>query len=213
VVHLNLHKTFATPHGGGGPGAGPVGCKAALAPFLPVPVVEKRGDQFVLSSDRPLSVGKVKGFFGHFAVCVRAYAYILSLGRDGLKEASEAAVLNANYLLHRLKAAYRLPYDRACMHEFVLSTENVPGLTATDVAKGIIDRGMHPPTIYFPLIVHEALMIEPTETETRETLDAFADAMLDIARTPVEALQALPLTTPVGRPDQTLAARKPKVVG
>ncbi len=211
VVHLNLHKTFSTPHGGGGPGAGPVGCKAMLAPFLPVPTVEKGTDGYRLCHNNPDSIGKVKNFFGNFAVCVRAYAYILSLGADGLREASEMAVLNANYLLQKLKGAYRLPYDRACMHEFVLSTENVPGLTATDVAKAVIDHGMHPPTIYFPLIVHEALMIEPTETETVETLDEFAAAMLEIVKMPLEALAACPVTTPVGRPDQTQAARKPKV--
>ncbi len=217
VVHLNLHKTFSTPHGGGGPGAGPVGCKAALAPFLPVPVVTKDGaGQYALSSDRPLTIGKVKAFYGNYAVCVRAYAYILSLGAEGLKAASEAAVLNANYIMHRLKDTYKIAANRPCMHEFVLSTENIPGLTATDVAKGIIDRGIHPPTIYFPLIVHEAMMVEPTESETPETLDTFCEAMLELAalaRETPEALHAFPLTTPVGRPDQTLAARKPKVVG
>lgn len=215
VVHLNLHKTFATPHGGGGPGSGPVGCKQMLAKFLPKPVVEKDGDAYALSYDLPQSIGKVKSFYGNFGVYVKAYAYILSLGAQGLKEASEAAVLNANYIMHRLKDTYRIAANRPCMHEFVLSTENIHGLTATDVAKGIIDRGIHPPTIYFPLIVHEAMMVEPTETEPPEMLDAFCDAMIELAelaKKDPEALHAFPLTTPVGRPDQTLAARKPKVV-
>ncbi len=215
VVHLNLHKTFSTPHGGGGPGAGPVGCKKELEPFLPCPVVVKHADVYCLDGNRPLSIGKVRSFFGNFGVCVRAYAYILSLGGNGLRAASEAAVLNANYIMHRLKDTFKIEHaDRPCAHEFVLSTENIPGLTATDMAKGIIDRGMHPPTIYFPLIVHEAMMIEPTESETPETLDAFCDAMIELAalhKADPEALHALPLTTPVGRPDQTAAARKPKV--
>lgn len=215
VVHLNLHKTFATPHGGGGPGAGPVGCKASLAPYLPVPVVEKTAAGYTLSYDRPLSIGKVKAFYGNFGVCVRAYAYILSLGAKGLRAASEAAVINANYVMRRLRETYQMAITRPCMHEFVLSTENIPGLTATDVAKGLIDYGIHPPTIYFPLIVHEAMMVEPTETEPPEVLDAFCDAMIEIAelaKTDPEAVRAFPRTTPVGRPDQTLAARKPKVV-
>lgn len=215
VVHLNLHKTFATPHGGGGPGSGPVGCKKALEPFLPRPVVVQRDGAYALDFDRPKSIGKVKAFYGNFGVYVKAYAYILSLGAAGLKEASEAAVLNANYIMHRLKDSYRIAADRPCMHEFVLSTENIPGLTATDVAKGLIDRGIHPPTIYFPLIVHEAMMVEPTETEPPEVLDAFCDAMIALAELAKEdpaKLRAFPLTTPVGRPDQTLAARKPKVV-
>jgi len=211
VVHLNLHKTFSTPHGGGGPGAGPVGCKSILAPFLPVPVVAKNESGYYLDADRPLSIGKVKSFYGNFGVCVKAYAYILSLG-SGLRAASEAAVLNANYIMHRLKGVYEVGFDRPCMHEFVLSTQNIPGLTATDVAKGIIDYGIHPPTIYFPLIVHEAMMIEPTESESPETLDTFCEAMLALAKESPEALHQRPLTTPVGRPDQTLAARKPKVV-
>jgi glycine dehydrogenase subunit 2 len=213
VVHLNLHKTFATPHGGGGPGAGPVGCKAMLAPFLPVPQVVKTDAGYALESNRPLSIGKVKAFYGNAGVCVKAYAYILSLGAAGLKEASEAAVLNANYVMHRLKGAYRIATQRACMHEFVLSTEGTPGLTATDVAKGVIDRGMHPPTIYFPLIVHEAMMVEPTETEPIERLDAFCEAMIALAEEGAKepgTLAKYPLNTPVGRPDQTLAARKPK---
>lgn len=214
VVHLNLHKTFATPHGGGGPGSGPVGCKAALAPYLPKPVIVKQGDAYAFDSDRPLSIGKVKAFYGNFGVYVKAYAYILSLGAQGLRAASEAAVLNANYVMHRLKDTYHIAASRPCMHEFVLSTENIPGLTATDVAKGLIDHGIHPPTIYFPLIVHEAMMVEPTETEAPETLDHFCEAMIalaSLAEEDPEKLHAFPQTTPVGRPDQTLAARKPKV--
>jgi glycine dehydrogenase subunit 2 len=215
VVHMNLHKTFSTPHGGGGPGAGPIGCKAALTPFLPKPIVVRQGDAYALDFDRPLSIGRVKAFYGNFGVCVRAYAYILSLGASGLREASEAAVLHANYILHRLRGTFDIPYDRPCMHEFVLSTHSVPGLTANDVAKALIDCGFHPPTIYFPLIVPEAMMIEPTETEPPETLDAFCDAMLEIAalaQSNPEIMHTFPVTTPVGRPDQTQAARKPKVV-
>ncbi len=215
VVHLNLHKTFSTPHGGGGPGAGPVGCKKILEPFLPKPRIIRENDAYALDFDMPLSIGKVKSFYGNFGVCVRAYAYILSLGAEGLKAASEAAVLNANYVMHRLKDTFQIATQGNCMHEFVLSTENIPGLTATDMAKALIDRGFHPPTIYFPLIVHEAMMVEPCETEPPEVLDAFCDAMLELAQLAKEnpeALRAFPVTTPVGRPDQTLAARKPKVV-
>ncbi len=215
VVHLNLHKTFSTPHGGGGPGAGPVGCKKALEQFLPVPRIVKKGEAYALDYDAPLSIGKVKSFYGNFGVCVRAYAYILSLGGEGLKAASEAAVLNANYAMHLLKDTFKIATVRPCMHEFVLSPENIPGLTATDMAKGLIDRGFHPPTIYFPLIVHEAMMVEPAETEPSERIDAFCDAMKELAalaKEDPEALHAFPLTTPVGRPDQTLAARKPKVI-
>lgn len=215
VVHLNLHKTFATPHGGGGPGSGPVGCKAKLAKFLPKPIVVKEEGKYRWENDLPDSIGKVKAFYGNFSVAVKAYVYILSLGAEGLKAASEAAVINANYVMHRLKDTYEIAANRPCMHEFVLSTQNIPGLTATDVAKGIIDYGIHPPTIYFPLIVHEAMMVEPTETEPPEVLDAFCDAMIAlaaVAKQDLERMHQFPLTTPVGRPDQTLAARKPKVV-
>ena len=215
VVHLNLHKTFGTPHGGGGPGSGPVGCKKMLESFLPGPVVIKTEGGYSLDADRPSSIGKVKAFYGNFGVYVKAYAYILSLGGKGLREASEAAVLNANYIMYKLRGTYKIDASRPCMHEFVLSTENIPGLTATDVAKGLIDRNIHPPTIYFPLIVHEAMMVEPTESEPPEMLDAFCDAMIELAelaKKDLEALHAFPLTTPVGRPNQTLAARKPKVI-
>ena len=216
VVHVNLHKTFSTPHGGGGPGAGPVGCKKALEPFLPKPMIARRENgAFALDYDRPLSIGKVKSFYGNIGVCVRAYAYILSLGAEGLRAVSDSAVLNANYIMHQLRDTFRVVASRPCMHEFVLSADNIPGLTAMDVAKGLIDYGMHPPTVYFPLIVPEAMMIEPTETETPEALDAFCDAMKALAeeaREDAGALHEYPKTTPVGRPDQTLAARKPKVV-
>ncbi len=214
VVHLNLHKTFSTPHGGGGPGAGPGGCKKHLEPFLPKPRVIHKNDSYALDWDLPLSIGKVKSFYGNFGVCARAYAYILSLGAEGLRAASEAAVLNANYVMRRLKGTFKIATVGNCMHEFVLSTEGILGLTATDMAKGLIDRGFHPPTIYFPLIVHEAMMVEPCETEPPEVLDAFCDAMLELAQLAKEnpdALHAFPMTTPVGRPDQTLAARKPKI--
>ena len=188
IVHFNLHKTFSQPHGGGGPGGGPIAVRDRLEPFLPVPAIVREGDDFRLDYDRPKSIGKVRGFYGPFGVFVRSYAYIRSYG-PGLREMSEVAVLNANYLLARLKDAYDLPFDRLCMHEFVLSARTLKkehGITALDVAKRLMDYGFHPPTIYFPLIVPEALMIEPTETEAKETLDAFADAMLEIARDAAE---------------------------
>ena len=218
VVHLNLHKTFSTPHGGGGPGSGPVGCKKTLEPFLPSPVVVKREDgAFAVDSDRPLSIGPVKSFYGNFGVIVRAMTYIQSLGAEGLKAASEAAVLNANYMMRKLKDHYTLPYDRQCMHEFVLSADQLKsstGCSAMDVAKKLIDYGIHPPTMYFPLIVHEALMIEPTETESCETLDYAVNALIEIAelaRTNPDELHAAPVTTPVGRMDEVAAARKPRL--
>lgn len=217
VVHFNTHKTFSTPHGGGGPGAGPVGCKKELIPYLPKPVIAKNGDKYFLDYNRPESIGKVKDFYGHFAILVRAYTYILTMGSDGLRKASTNAVLNANYLLSLLKENYNVPYDTICMHEFVLGgLKNADaGVTTLDVAKGLVDRGFHPPTVYFPLIVHEALMIEPTETESKETLDAYAAALNDIAKVakenPEDLLNA-PLTTKVCRPDETLAARKPVLV-
>ncbi len=216
VVHLNLHKTFATPHGGGGPGSGPVGVKAFLAPFLPKPVIEKAGGAYILDEDRPLSVGRVHAFFGNFGVIVKAYAYIRSMGRGGLKAVSEAAVLNANYIREKLKGSYALPYDRPCMHEVVFSAQKQKewGISALDIAKRLIDFGMHPPTIYFPLIVPETLMIEPTETESRETLDEFISAMKQIAKeaenTP-ELLREAPHGTPVSRLDEAKAAREMKL--
>ncbi len=215
IVHFNLHKTFSQPHGGGGPGAGPIAVRALLEPFLPVPVVVRNADgSFGLDEERPRSIGKVRGYVGPFGVFVRAYAYVRSYG-PGLREMSEAAVLNANYLLARLKSAYELPYDRHCMHEFVLSARNLKrdhGVSALDVAKRLMDFGFHPPTIYFPLVVPEALMIEPTETETKETLDAFCEAMLAIAREAAESpavLHEAPHTTPVRRLDEVKAVKQP----
>lgn len=214
VVHLNLHKTFTTPHGGGGPGAGPVGVKKALIPFLPVPVVVKEGDRYRLDYDRPQSIGRVKGFYGNFGMLVRAYAYIRTMGPDGLRQVAENAVLNANYLMRRLAPYFDLPYDRHCKHEFVLSgrRQKKLGVRTLDMAKRLLDFGFHPPTIYFPLIVDECLMIEPTETESKETLDAFADAMIQIAKEAEEnpdIVLSAPHTTVVKRLDEVRAARKP----
>jgi glycine dehydrogenase subunit 2 len=213
IVHFNLHKTFSQPHGGGGPGAGPIAVREHLEPFLPVPAVVRDGDRFALDYDRPQTIGKVRGFTGPFGVFVRAYAYIRSYGPE-LKGMSEAAVLNANYLLARLRDAYDLPFDRLCMHEFVLSARRLKrehGASALDVAKRLMDYGFHPPTIYFPLIVPEALMIEPTETEPKETLDAFADALLAIAREAAEQPELLhdaPHSRPVRRLDEVKAAKR-----
>ncbi|HHV60617.1 MAG TPA: aminomethyl-transferring glycine dehydrogenase subunit GcvPB [Clostridiaceae bacterium] len=214
VVHLNLHKTFGTPHGGGGPGAGPVGVKEKLAPFLPVPVVEYKDGKYCLDYDRPLSIGRVKSFYGNFSVVLKAYAYIKAIGAKGLKEASEGAVLNANYIMSKLKKHYDLPFDRKCMHEFVLSgrKQAANGVSTLDIAKRLLDFGYHPPTIYFPLIVKEALMIEPTETESRETLDGFIETMIQIAKeaeeTP-EKVKGAPYKTVVVRLDEAGAARNP----
>ncbi|MDR6998720.1 aminomethyl-transferring glycine dehydrogenase subunit GcvPB [Neobacillus niacini] len=214
VVHLNLHKTFTGPHGGGGPGSGPVGVKADLIPFLPKPVVAKHGEEYVLDYDRPLSIGRVKPFYGNFGINVRAYTYIRSMGPDGLKAVTENAVLNANYMMRRLADHYELPFDKHCKHEFVLSgrRQKKLGVRTLDVAKRLLDFGYHPPTIYFPLIVEECLMIEPTETEAKETLDAFCDIMIQIAKEAEEnpeIVQEAPHTTIVGRMDETKAARKP----
>jgi glycine dehydrogenase subunit 2 len=214
IVHYNLHKTFSQPHGGGGPGAGPIAVRKALEPYLPVPAVVRDGERFRLDYDRPRSIGKVRGFTGPFGVFVRAYAYIRMWG-PRLREMSEAAVLNANYLLARLRDTYELPFDRHAMHEFVLSARVLKrehGVSALDVAKGLIDHAFHPPTIYFPLIVPEALMIEPTETEAKETLDAFADAMIEIARLAAEdpdRLKQAPTSAPVRRLDEVKAAKRP----
>jgi glycine dehydrogenase subunit 2 len=230
VMHLNLHKTFSTPHGGGGPGAGPVVCTEKLAAFLPGPVIVQDEDHQHEPDDEcteeceheavyrlampESSIGRLKTFYGNFGVLVRAYTYIRMLGAQGLREASEYAVLNANYLLSKLKGVYPVPYDRVCKHEFVLSgplpgTSNIHTL---DIAKRLMDMGFHPPTIYFPLIVPEAIMIEPTETESRQTLDAFADAMIQIAteaRENPEIVRGAPHTTPVARLDEVQAARQP----
>jgi glycine dehydrogenase subunit 2 len=214
IVHFNLHKTFSTPHGGGGPGAGPVAVRRALEPFLPVPRIV-RGDAgaFELDSERPKSIGRVRGFLGPFGVFVKAYAFIRVYG-PALKEMSETAVLNANYLLARLKDVYELRYDRLCMHEFVLSAAGLKrehGISALDVAKRLMDYGIHPPTIYFPLVVPEALMIEPTETESLETLDSFVDAMRRIAAEAVESpelLREAPHGRPVERLDEAAAVKR-----
>lgn len=214
VVHVNLHKTFSTPHGGGGPGAGPVGVKKELIPFLPIPVVEMKGQHYHLDYERPLSIGKVKSYYGNFGILVRAYAYIISMGGEGLRDVSETAVLNANYIASRLKDKYVMPYKRMCMHECVLSADNQmkKGVSALDIAKRLLDFGYHPPTIYFPLIVHEALMIEPTECESLETLDEFIDAMktiADEAEANPELVKGAPYTTVISRLDEVLAARSP----
>ena len=217
VVHFNLHKTFSTPHGGGGPGAGPVGVKRILEPFLPIPVVVHHADTgYAFDESRPLSIGRMHSFYGNFGVLVRAYAYILTMGADGLRQVSGDAVLNANYCLARLRDAYHSPFDRHCMHECVLTSQkqNPHGIRTLDIAKRLLDYGVHPPTIYFPLIVEEALMIEPTETESKETLDAFIDIMLQIAREAAEQpelVKQAPLGTVVGRLDEATAARKPKL--
>jgi glycine dehydrogenase subunit 2 len=213
IVHINLHKTFAQPHGGGGPGGGPIAVRRLLEPYLPAPAVVRDGDSFRLDYDRPKTIGRVRGFGGPFGVFVRSYAFIRMYG-PGLREMSEVAVLNANYLLARLREAYELPFDRLCMHEFVLSARELKrkhGVTALDIAKRLMDYGFHPPTIYFPLVVPEALMIEPTETEAKETLDAFADAMLAIAReasADPQLLKEAPLSRPVRRLDEVKAAKR-----
>ena len=216
IVHFNLHKTFATPHGGGGPGSGPVGVVEKLIPFLPVPVVEKGDEGFYLDYDRPDTVGKIHSFHGNFGVIVKAYAYILSMGAEGLLQASEDAVLNANYMMRALEKYFELPYNRTCMHEFVLSgsKQKENGIRTLDMAKRLLDFGYHPPTVYFPLIVEEAMMIEPTETESKETLDAFIAAMVQIAeeaeKNP-DVLRNAPHSTPVKRLDEAQAARRPNI--
>ena len=217
IVHINLHKTFSTPHGGGGPGAGPVGVKSFLKDYLPSPIIEKGVDgKYYRNYDVKHSIGKVRSFFGNFGILVRAYTYILMMG-DDLKLASADAVLNANYLKEKLKAYYDLPYDLPCMHEFVLSGEkqHEQGVSTIGIAKRLMDYGYHPPTVYFPLIVHEAIMIEPTESESKTVLDDFADAMIKIAdeikSMPEEVLQS-PKTTIVKKIDETLAARQPNLV-
>jgi glycine dehydrogenase subunit 2 len=220
IVHYNLHKTFTQPHGGGGPGAGPIAVSDRIAPYLPKPQVVRRDDgSFDLDFDRPDSIGRVRGFQGNFGVFVRSYAYILSLGADGLQEASETAVLNANYLMARLRerCGEHLPaaYDRFCMHEFVLTggpMKKALGIRTLDLAKRLLDHGFHPPTVYFPLLVDEALLIEPTETETRETLDEFADgvaAILAEAADDPQVARTAPHTTPVRRLDEAGAAKRP----
>jgi glycine dehydrogenase subunit 2 len=214
AVHLNLHKTFTTPHGGGGPGAGPVGVKSELVPFLPRPTLERQNGTFLLDHDRPQSIGRVRSFYGNFGMLVRAFTYILAMGGDGLTEASEDAILAANYLRHLVDGVLDLPHDGPCMHEFVASARSLGrhGIRALDVAKGLLERGYYAPTVYFPLIVPEAVMIEPTETESRATLDAFAGALRDIVATAERApdeLKSEPRSLPVGRLDEVTAARNP----
>jgi glycine dehydrogenase subunit 2 len=223
IVHFNLHKTFTQPHGGGGPGAGPIAVSDRIEPYIPAPQVVRRDDgAFDLDYDRPKSIGRLRGFQGNYGVFVRSYAYILSLGADGLQEASETAVLNANYLLARLKelgaTRYLAPaYDRLCMHEFVLSGAPMKrelGLRTLDLAKRLLDHSFHPPTVYFPLIVDEALLVEPTETETKETLDAFAEAVAEILREGAEdpeIARNAPYQTPVRRLDEAGAAKRPVI--
>jgi glycine dehydrogenase subunit 2 len=216
VCHFNLHKTFTTPHGGGGPGAGPVGVKSHLEPFLPAPVVVKDGDAYALDWKRPKSIGKLQAFWGNVGMLVRAYTYIRTMGGDGLRSVSDNAVLNANYVMKRLEADYDVSVPGPCMHECVLSARRQKrrGVTATDIAKRLLDLGFYAPSTYFPLIVEEALMIEPTETESKGTLDAFCDAMIQIARETEQdpaAIHEAPVTTPVRRLDQTRAAREPNL--
>ncbi len=215
AMHINLHKTFATPHGGGGPGSGPVCVTEALAEFLPGPVVVRDADGHFALATPARSIGRVKAFLGNFGVLVRAYTYIRALGAEGIREVAEQAVLSANYLKERLRGAFDLAYDRTCMHEFVLSGERqrkAHGVRTLDMAKRLLDHGVHPPTVYFPLIVHEAIMIEPTETESLEVLDRFVDAMLTIAREAEqdpELLHGAPYTTPVRRLDEAAAVKQP----
>ncbi|MDL2324078.1 aminomethyl-transferring glycine dehydrogenase subunit GcvPB [Ruminococcaceae bacterium OttesenSCG-928-A16] len=215
VIHLNLHKTFSTPHGGGGPGSGAVGCKTILAPFLPRPVVAQEGGTLVLSNDIPDSIGKVRSFYGNFLITLRALCYVLTLGQQGIPAAATGAVLNANYLMRKLATPAEIAYNRTCMHEFVLSMKTLKketGVSALDLAKGLLDYGIHPPTMYFPLIVEEALMFEPTETESIETLAEAAEAfraLVALAHQNPEALHSAPHSTPVRRPDEVGAARNP----
>ena len=215
VAHLNLHKTFSTPHGGGGPGAGPVCANRKLAPYLAAPIVTRRGDAFELSTPEK-SIGKLSGFHGNFGVLVRAYTYIRTLGRAGVMSISGNAVLNANYMMNALRGTYHLPYDRTCMHEAVFSADlqKARGSSGLEIAKRLLDYGFHAPTMYFPLIVHEALMIEPTESETKETIDAFIQALIDIDREVTEnteLVNSAPHTTPVARLDEAKAARQPNL--
>lgn len=216
VVHLNLHKTFSTPHGGGGPGSGPVGCKSLLAPFLPGPVVKKQQNRYHFEKPEH-SIGQVKSFYGNFTVVVKALSYILTLGAEGIREAAQNAVLNANYMMKKLDDLYTIAYQERCMHEFVMSLEPLKketGISAMDIAKGLLDNGIHPPTMYFPLIVHEALMVEPTETESKETLDEAIEVfrrLYETAKTDPQSLHEAPHHTAVRRLDEVGAARNPKL--
>jgi glycine dehydrogenase subunit 2 len=213
---VNLHKTFGTPHGGGGPGSGPVGAKAKLLDFLPKPIAVKQNGEYRFDYDRPQAVGKIKNFYGNFGVIVKAYAYIKALGAAGLKEACQHAVLNANYLRHQLREDFHIPLDRLCKHEFIITSKKQAeyGITTMDIAKRLIDYGYHPPTVYFPLIVSEAMMIEPTETEAKERLDEFVETMKTIAREAAEQpalVTEAPRNAVIRRVDEVTAARKPIV--
>ncbi|MAV37364.1 MAG: glycine dehydrogenase (aminomethyl-transferring) [Planctomycetaceae bacterium] len=214
MMHFNPHKTFSGPHGGGGPGAGPICVRDALGAYLPTPVVERDGNQFRLADNRPRSIGRVRSFFGNVGVLVRAYCYILSHGSDGLRRVSENAVLNANYLLSRVRHILPVPHGHRCMHEFVATADDLKkrtGVTAMDLGKRLLDYGFHAPTVYFPLTVPECLMIEPTETESKETLDAFAEALFRITEETPELLHETPHSTFTSRPDEVAAARKPRL--
>jgi glycine dehydrogenase subunit 2 len=212
MMHYNVHKTFTGPHGAGGPGAGPIAVRGKLAPYLPVPLVAREGDRYRLDLARPKSIGRVRSFFGNVGILVRGYCYIRTLGPEGLRQVSENAVINANYLLALVKEAYEVPYGERCMHEFVASGQGMKrerGISAMDVAKRLLDFGFHAPTVYFPLVVREAIMIEPTETESRETLDAFADTLLRIKDEDPDLLHRAPVNLSIRRPDEVRAAREP----
>ncbi len=212
MMHYNVHKTFTGPHGAGGPGSGPIAVRKPLEPFLPVPVVVRKGDGYALDSDRPKSIGRVRSFFGNVGILLRGYFYIRTLGPKGLRQVSENAVLNANYLLSRLRSVYEVPYGQTCMHEFVASARQLRRerrISAMDIAKRLLDYGFHAPTVYFPLVVPEALMIEPTETESKETLDAFAETLLKIQAEDPEMLHLAPHTLSISRPDEVKAAKEP----
>lgn len=216
IVHLNLHKTFAVPHGSGGPGSGPVGVKKNLISFLPSPRILKNKEGYAFEKESPDSIGKLRSFYGNFGAIIRSYGYIKALGEEGLRSVSENAILNANYLKARLRKMFEVPYDGFCMHEFVVSAkpQKAKGVRALDIAKRLLDFGMHAPTIYFPLIVEEALMIEPTETESKETLDEFVEVLLTINReieeNPEKVLGA-PHRMPISRIDEVQAARQPNL--
>jgi glycine dehydrogenase subunit 2 len=214
VIHLNLHKSFSTPHGGGGPGSGPVAVAKNLAPFLPIPLVERKDRGYYLDYNRPQSIGRVRSFYGNFGVLIKAYAYIQTMGAEGLKQAAQAAVINANYIRKKLEGVFDIPYNRPCMHEVVFSDkiQEKNGVSTLDIAKRLMDYGFHPPTIYFPLIVHGALMVEPTDTESRQEIDEFIEAMKHIAKEAKEdpeLLHSAPHNTKVGRLDEVRAARIP----
>jgi glycine dehydrogenase subunit 2 len=214
MMHYNPHKTFSGPHGGGGPGAGPICVRDFLAPYLPAPTVVARGDRYQLDDDRPQSIGRVRSFFGNVGVLVRAYCYLRSYGPEGLRRVSEDAVLGANYLLSRVRHMLDVPYGNRCMHEFVASAARLKkerGVSAMDPAKRLLDYGFHAPTVYFPLVVPEAVMVEPTETETRETLDAFAEALFRITEEAGDVVHEAPHSTRISRPDDVAAARQPRV--